>query len=205
MGQVIISIGREFGSGGHEIAQKIANHYAVKLYDKNILNEVAKEKHVNRKEFKGIDEKIRNKFLYRTVNGMNSSPEDNLAELQFDFIRERADEGESFVIVGRCSETVLRGNPSLITIFINGDWEQKVQRTKELFNLSDEDAEDYVESENIKRKRYHNSHSKNKWGDSRNYELTVNSSVFGIDGTVDILIMYIDERIKLMERDEEEQ
>lgn len=201
MGQLIISIGREVGSGGHEIAQKVANHYGIKLYDKNILNEVADEKNVDRSEFRGFDEKIRNKFLYRTVLGMNSSPEDNLAELQFDFLREKAEAGESFVVVGRCAESVLKGNPHLITVFLNGDWEMKVQRTMELFDLERDDAEDYVEYENIKRKRYHNSHSKSKWGDSRNYELTMNSSVFGIDGTVDMLIKYIDERIRLFDKE----
>lgn len=201
MGQIIISIGREFGSGGHEIGQKIANHYGIKLYDKNIINDIAEEKHIDKSELKGLDEKIRNKFLYRTVMGMNSSPEDNLAEMEFNFIKDRADDGDSFVIVGRCAETVLEGHPSLITIFINGEWNHKIKRTMELFDLSEEDAIDYVESENIKRKRYHNSHSKKKWGDSRNYELTIDSSIFGIDGTVDLLIMYIDERIKLMEKE----
>ena len=197
MGQLIISVGREFGSGGHEIAEKLAEHYDIKLYDKNILDEVAMEKNVDRKEFRGFDEKIRNKFLYRTVNGMNSSPEDNLAEMQFDFLREKADEGESFVIVGRCAETVLRENPNIITLFINGSMDFKIQRTMEMFGLNEEDAEEYILYENIKRKRYHNSHSKQKWGDSRNYELTINSSVFGIDGTVRMLIKYIDERVKL--------
>ena len=197
MGQLIISVGREFGSGGHEIAEKLAEHYDIKLYDKNILDEVAMEKNVDRKEFRGFDEKIRNKFLYRTVNGMNSSPEDNLAEMQFDFLREKADEGESFVIVGRCAETVLRENPNIITLFINGSMDFKIQRTMEMFGLNEEDAEEYILYENTKRKRYHNSHSKQKWGDSRNYELTINSSVFGIDGTVRMLIKYIDERVKL--------
>lgn len=197
MGQLIISVGREFGSGGHEIAEKLAAHYDIKLYDKNILDEVAMEKNVDRKAFRGFDEKIRNKFLYRTVNGMNSSPEDNLAEMQFDFLRDKADEGESFVIVGRCAETVLRENPNLVTLFINGSMDFKIQRTMEMFDLNEEDAEEYILYENIKRKRYHNSHSKQKWGDSRNYELTINSSVFGIDGTVRMLIMYIDERVKL--------
>ena len=198
MGQVIISIGREFGSAGKEIAQKLAEHYGLPLYDKNLLKEVAVAKNVDIERLEEFDEKKRNKFLYRTVRGMNSSPQDNVANLQFEFLKKKAAEGESFVVVGRCAETVLKDEPSMISVFITGDMEHKLARITRLYNMSESDAKVFIESENMKRKYYHNSHCKRKWGDSRCYDLTINSSRLGIEGTEDILVQYIDARRNAM-------
>jgi hypothetical protein len=111
--QLIISVSREYGSGGHEIAQKLAEYYKLPMYDHNLLDEVAASMNVSSKELAEFDEKRRNKFLYRSVMGMNSSPADNVARMQFDYIKKKAEAGESFVIVGRCSEIVLKDNPNL--------------------------------------------------------------------------------------------
>ena len=138
--QLIISLGREFGSGGHVIAEKLADNYGIALYDKNILQDIAEEKVVNEKTLRQYDERPRNPLLSRTVRGFTNSPEENIARMQFDFIRERADAGESFVIVGRCAESVLRGRSHLITIFVMGDMDQKILRTMETENLSEEEA-----------------------------------------------------------------
>lgn len=127
---------------------------------------------------------------------MNGSPQDNLAQLQFDFQRERAAKGKSFVIVGRCSETVLRDVPGMISIFINGDMDAKVERISRIYDMPAKEAEKFIKEKNQKRKRYHNSHCESTWGDSRNYDLSINSSKLGVDGTVDILIQYIDARRK---------
>ena len=135
--QLIISIGREFGSAGHEIAQHLAEHYNIPLLDSNLLKEVAKEKNMDIQKFHGLDEKNKKYGLYRTVRGFSSHPEDNVAFLQFDYLRKKAEKGESFVVVGRCSEDVLKEYDSLISIFILGDMECKKQRIKELYNLSD--------------------------------------------------------------------
>ena len=116
--QVIISIGREFGSAGHEIAERIAKRYGLSLYDHNLLREVADSHNVNPEALDIFDEMKHNKFLYRTVNGMSSSPADNVAMMQFNFLREKAEKGESFVVVGRCSETILKDYAGLISIFI---------------------------------------------------------------------------------------
>lgn len=100
-GQLIISIGREFGSGGHEIAQKLADQYKLPLYDHNLLDELAGRNNLDGDVLKEFDEAGRKKLLSRTVRGMNNSPEQNVAQLQFDYLRKKADSGESFVIVGR--------------------------------------------------------------------------------------------------------
>lgn len=192
--QFIISIGREFGSAGHEIAQKLAEHYNIPLLDQNLLEEVAIDKHIDVKELKGLDEKNRKPGLYRTVKGYSSHPEDNVAFLQFDYLRKKAKNGESFVIVGRCSEDILKEYDGLISIFILGDMDQKVERIKKIYELSDFHARKLIKEKDTKRKHYHNSYCEGKWGDSRNYDITINSSKTGIDNTLKLLIEYIDTR-----------
>ena len=192
--QLIISLGREFGSGGHEIAQKLADYYHIPLLDHNLLDEIAAEKKLDVKNFQGLDEKKRKIGLSRTVRGFSSSPEENVSLLQFDYLRKKAAKGESFVIVGRCSEDVLKDNEGLISIFILGDKKVKVKRIMELYDLSEYYAEKFLTEKDMKRKRYHNSFCEGKWGDSRNYDISINSSKLGIEDTVSMLIRYIDMR-----------
>lgn len=192
--QLIISVGREFGSGGHEIAQKLADHYHLPLYDHNLLDEMAEKHGMDKELLKELDEKKRNKFLSRTVRGMSNSPEHNVAQLQFDFIKQKAEEGKSFVIVGRCSETVLHEHPAMISFFILGDMDVKIKRIMKLHQMSKSQAEALILEKDRKRKKYHNSHCEGKWGDSRNYELSINSSKLGIDESVKIITQYIDAR-----------
>ncbi|HIW80091.1 MAG TPA: cytidylate kinase-like family protein [Candidatus Acetatifactor stercoripullorum] len=198
-GQLIISIGREFGSGGHEIAQKLADQYKLPLYDHNLLDELAGRNNLDGDVLKEFDEAGRKKLLSRTVRGMNNSPEQNVAQLQFDYLRKKADSGESFVIVGRCSETILKGNTGLISIFVLGDMETKIERIMRLYQKSRKDAEELILEKDRKRKKYHNSHCRIKWGDSRNYDLSINSSRLGIEESVRILSQYIDARRKMQE------
>lgn len=193
--QLIISVSREYGSGGHEIAQKLAEYYKLPMYDHNLLDEVAASMNVSSKELAEFDEKRRNKFLYRSVMGMNSSPADNVARMQFDYIKKKAEEGESFVIVGRCSEIVLKDNPNLISIFVLGDREAKIERVMRIYELDARHAEERMIEKDRRRKSYHNSHCKVKWGDSRNYDLSINSSRLGVEETVESLKNYIDARI----------
>ena len=192
--QFIISVSREFSSGGHDIAEIIAKHYGVPLYDKNILAEIGKEKGVDMSDFSGSDEKTVNVFTSRTVNGFNSSPEYALAHMQFDFIKEQADKGESFVICGRCADYVLKDNPALVSIFIYADEYNRTQRTMRLQECSMPQAIKLNEKTDKHRREYHNEYCKTKWGDMRNYDLCINSSCLGIDGTAQALIDYIDKR-----------
>ena len=196
MGQTILSIGREFGSAGHEIAQKLADYYQLPLYDHNLLDEIAASKGLNSRELQGHDEVRRNRLFNRNVRGMDSSPAYNLALLQFDFLREKAESGESFVVVGRCSETVLRPYKGLISIFVLGDMDKKVARIMDLYHMNRKEAEEFIKEKDKRRKQYHNSHCELKWGDSRNYDLCINSSRLGVEETMRILVQYIDARRK---------
>ena len=194
MGQLIISIGREFGSGGHEIAEKLAKHYDMPLYDHNLLDKIAEERNLNSEELKSYDE-VQDGVFHRRVRGMSSSMTEHVAQLQFDYLKEKATIGESFVVVGSCSETVLKDNKGLIAIFVNGDKDQKVARVSKKYELSESQAADLMKKKDRARKMYHNINCDSKWGDSRNYELVINSSKLGVDKSVQMLIQYIDARV----------
>ena len=192
MKQLIISVGREYGSGGHVIAERLAEKFGLPLFDSNLLTCVAKEKNVSAEELGRYDEIGKNKLLYRTVNGFSNSPQENLANLQFDYLRKLAAGGESFVIVGRCAETALSGTPGLISLFILGDEEAKIQRIRSLHpELSHDEAKRLCSKEDWKRKSYHNYYCNTKWGDARGYDLTVKSNVLGCERTAEMLVGYI--------------
>ena len=193
--KMIITIGREFGSGGHIIGEILADHYGIPLYDKDLLKKVAEENDIDYDELEGYEESPINLLLSRTVNGYSSSLQDAIAHLEFDFIEEHASLGESFVIVGRCAEEVLKNNPNAIKIFVLGDYEAKVRQIMNQFDLSEEDAKDEIRRTDKRRKSYHNHYCETKWGDSRNYDISINSSRFGIEDTAKFLISYIDRRL----------
>lgn len=190
--QLIISVGREFGSGGHEIAEKLAKHYGIQLLDHNLLDEIAAERSLDVKNLKDLDEKHKNPFSSRTVRGFSSSPEENLYLLQFDYLRKKAAGGESFVVVGRCSESILKEYAGLVSVFVLAEEKKKTERIMKLYEMTENQARKLICEKDMKRKRYHNGFCKGKWGDSRNYDISINSSKLGIDGTVGLLIDFID-------------
>ena len=192
--QLIITVGREFGSGGHIIAVKLAEHFGIQLLDSNILAEVAKKSNAREEYLKKYDESARNLFFSRTVNGFSNSPEEIIAQMQFDYIKQKSDAGESFVVIGRCADYILRENPALVRVFVLGDTEAKIKRTAEREGISEEKAKIRMEQADKRRKYFHNTHSENKWGDSRSYDITVNSSKLGLDSTAELLIKYIELR-----------
>ena len=196
--QYIVVISREFGSGGHEIAEMLSKKLNVNLYDRKMLDEIAMEKNMHVDQLKKHEEKPRRKLLSRRVRGYSNSPEEIIAEMQFDYIRNKADSGESFVIVGRCADTVLRDRPGMISIFVTGDKECKIKRIMNVFGISREEAESKRKRHDRTRKQYHNIHSDFKWGDSRYYDVCINSSKLGEDITADLLETYIKERINKM-------
>lgn len=196
--QVIISIGREFGSAGHEIAEALAEKFQLKLYDYHLLREIADEKEVNVAELEPYDEIPKKGFGYRTVKGYSNSPQENIAYMQFNHLKKRAAEGKSFVVVGRCAEEALKDYEGLITIFILGDMEKKVERIMKLHNISEKKAKEMIIEQDKKRKAYHNYFCEGKWGDSRNYDFSINSSKLGLEATIEVLEDYINRRIQAL-------
>ncbi|MCQ2490704.1 MAG: cytidylate kinase-like family protein [Ruminococcus sp.] len=191
MSQLIISVGREFGSGGRVIAEGLAKRFGIPIYDRHLITEVAEKIGVSPEEVEELNEAPNSRLISRKVRGYSNSIEDNIAEMQFDFIRKKAESGESFVVVGRCSETKLKDFSGLVSIFILGDMETKIKRVMEVYEVNEHDAQNLIEKKDKKRKRYHNYHVHMHWGDSRLYDISINSSRLGIDRTIDLLEKYI--------------
>ena len=192
--QIIISVGREFGSGGHELAERLAKHYNIPLYDKEIFDHVEEKGSINAEVAKYFDEKPVSPFFYPVSMDGNYLPlEQTVANHIFDFIRTKGNtEKESFVIVGRCAEYVLRDNPNMISIFILGTRDMKIQRVMKKYDLDEKAAYNKMKRADKMRKTYHNFYADGKWGDSRSYDICITSSTLGIDKTFKTLVAYID-------------
>lgn len=198
MGQIIIAVGREFGSGGHILAQKLAEHYHIPLYNKELLTEVAKDGEYSKEVLERFDEKPMNlAFIPVPVGGTTVSLEQGVAISQFNFLRKKAnEEKESFVVVGRCAEEMLADNPNMVSIFVLGNKECKMKRVMEREGLDEKAALNKMKKVDKLRKTYHNFYCDVKWGDSRGYDLCINTSRVDIDTAVNMIIQYIDSKQK---------
>jgi len=190
--QIIISICREHGSAGHEIATLLAKKLDVPVYDKNIFEEIGKTKGIDTNDISKYDEKPRRFFITRKVNGHSNSPEENVAELQFALLKSKAADGDSFVVVGRCADQLFRGMDGAISIFITGNMKEKVAHIMKSENRTEADAKKEIEKHDKRRRQYHDYFFPNsKWADSRSYDICVNSSLLGVEGTVEFLYDFI--------------
>lgn len=201
----VITIGRQFGSGGREIGGKLAEHYGIKCYDKELLSRVAKESGFCEEMIQNHDERPTNSFLYNLVMdtysfGYNASsfvdmPISHKVFLaQFDTIKNIASEGPC-VIVGRCADYALADFKNVLNLFIYADEECKIKRIKERFDdvNSDDKAREMMSKKDKQRQSYYNYYSSKKWGRASSYDLCINSSILGIDGTVKFIIQYIED------------
>lgn len=191
--QVIITIGREYGSAGHFIAGKLAQRLGYALYDKKFFIECNDQIGYPREIMEKYDEKPVNRFFGKRVRNHTNCIESHVQQKVEDFILKNASSGESFVIVGRCSDEILRNNPNTIKVFIMGNMDEKIQRIMEIYNLSMEKAIDKIKRHDKKRRAYHNTYSTVKWGDSRGYDMCINSSSIGVDQTVELIEKYVEE------------
>ena len=193
--QLIVSISREFASGGRAIAKALSKRLDIGYYDRNLLDEIAAEKLGDVEKLRKFDE-VPRFFLRRTVRGMSSSAAENVAQIQFDYMTKLADSGEKFVIVGRCADEVLSEYKGLVRIFVLADEESKIDRVVESRECSRDEARGIIMRHDRSRKAYHNYYCEYKWGDSRGYDITVNSSRLGIEKTTDLLEQYIRMRME---------
>lgn len=198
----IITIGRQFGSGGHEIGEKLAQHYGIKYFDKELLSRAAQESGFCEEMLRNHDERPTNSFLYNLVMdtytfGYNSSSfvdmpiSHKVFMAQFDTIKKIAEE-EACVIVGRCADYALQEYKNSLHIFIHAEEDFKIKRIMDTFNISEDEAREMMIKKDKQRQSYYNYYSTKKWGRSDSYDLSISSSVLGIDGTVEMLIQYIE-------------
>ena len=189
--QIIVTVGREHGSGGHYIAQMMSEKLGIKLYDKEIVEATTLTSGYSKEVVSKMDEKPVNFFLSRRIGEYSNSLEENVAEMTFNYINCKAMSGESFIVVGRCAEQVLKDNPNVVRIFIEGDRDVKIHRLMETEKVSEKEAETIMKDVDRRRKTYHNYYCDRKWGDSRGYDIVANSSRLGLEKTADILVYCI--------------
>ncbi len=186
--QIIITIGREYGSGGHYIADCVAGKLGIALYDKALLEETAQKRGYTSDDLTKYDEKPVNPFLSRKVRGFSNSIEENIANSIFDIIREKAISGESFVVVGRCAEFILRDNDNTLKVFIRSNERDKIERVSRIYGVSAAKAIEMMHKADKQRKYFHNYYSDIKWGDCRGYDLCLNSALLGVENSVDVVL-----------------
>jgi cytidylate kinase len=205
--RTVITIGREFGSGGHEIGTKLAERLGIKCYDKELLEESAKASGMAEELFQAHAEKPTNSFLYSLVmdtyslgytNTYNEMPINHKIFLaQFDAIKKLA-EKESCVIVGRCADYALEDDPFAVSVWIGASLEKRVARIRRLYDLSEEKAADLIQKTDRKRSNYYNYYSSKKWGEAKSYDLCIDSGEVGIDGAIELILKFIELKEKLV-------
>lgn len=197
MGNLVITIGRECGSAGRLIGQKLAADLGVKCYDKELLTLAAKNSGLCEELFKTHDEKPTSSFLYSLVMdtyslGYNTSAymdmpiNHKIFLAQFDTIKKLAEE-ESCVIVGRCADYALADYPNTVSVFICGDEEDKIHHLMERHNVDEAKAKDIMIKTDKRRASYYNYYSSKRWGSCKGYDMCISSSAVGYDGAVDII------------------
>lgn len=193
----IITIGREYGSAGREIGYKVADHLGIKLYDKEMLARAAKESGICQELFETHDEKPTSSFLYSLVMDTYSlgysagsyadMPINHKGFLaQFDTIKKIASEGPC-ILVGRCADYALEDFPNVLSVFIHADLSARIRRIARIYDLTVTKAKERILKTDKERSSYYNYYSNKKWSDANSYNICLDSSVLGIDGTAEAI------------------
>lgn len=197
----VITISRQFGSGGRAIAQKLATKLSIPFYDKELISIAAKESGISPEVFKDIDETAANSLLYSLSMGMYSfngplamgdlPVNDKLYILQHQIIKELAAKGPC-VIVGRCADYVLKENPHCVNVYIYADMEYRKKRAVVVHNIEERRAEPIINKTDKARANYYSFYTGQKWGQPQNYDLCIDSSKLSDDKIVDLICAYLE-------------
>ena len=196
--QSVISISRQYGSGGREIGAKLAEKLGVPFYDNALIERAAEESGLIPAFFEDTERHAGNSLLYALYRGSQVdhfgisvlSMEDNIYLAQSNVIRKVAAEGPC-VIIGRCSDYVLSDIPNLLKIFIHADLEFRKERAVRIDGVDPARAERVILIKDKRRQNYYNFHADRKWGIAKNYHLSIDSSYCGIDCAVDVIYSYV--------------
>ena len=201
MANKIYTIGREFGSSGREVGEKLAAKLGVKLYDKELLQQAAKDSGFCEEIFENHDEKPTNSFLYSLVmdtysmSGYSSAPfldmplNHKVFLAQFEAIK-KISERESCVIVGRCADYALADNPECINVFVKADLASRIKNVSRKLSVTENKAKDMINKTDKQRASYYNYYTSKKWGDSKSYDLCLDSGKLGVDGCVEMILKF---------------
>ncbi len=198
-GNAVVTIGRQFGSGGHEIGQKLSDRLGVKFYDEDLIKEVAKQSGLSEKVLEDYDEKPTNSLLYSMVMDVYPSMtfsgptlDQQMNQVNYDAIREIGE--KPCVIVGRAADYILRDHPNLVSIFIHASQEFRTARVMEEYKISESKAHDMMTKTDKRRASFYNFQAEKKWSELTTYNLCLDSSSIGIDNSVDLILNYIKSR-----------
>lgn len=205
----IITVGRQFGTGGHEIGQKLAEKLGIKCYDKELIKRVASESGICAEILETNDERPTSSFLYNLVmdtysfgitnsNYVDMPLSHKVFLAQFDTIKKIADEGPC-VIVGRCADYALSDYKNVLNLFIYGDMSKRIERIMKKYSVSEKEARDMIVKKDKQRASYYNYYSTKKWGKAETYDLCVDSTVLGRDGTVELLYQFVNDYEKTLD------
>lgn len=195
--EMVITIGRQFGSGGRAIGRAVAEKLGIPFYDKEIIKHIAQESGLSHEILDDYDERPTNSFLYslslgaytygNSMAGVMEMPmSDKIFVIQSDVIKNLAKQGPC-VIVGRCAESVLKDEVPFLSVFIHTDMENRIQRVSEYDGISRAAAADVIRKTDKKRASYHNYYSELKWGAATSYDLCINSKV-GIENAAKLIV-----------------
>lgn len=205
MKHIIINVGRQLGSGGHDIGRMLALDFQAKYYDRELLNLAAKESGFSEKFFEQNDEK---KGFFKGLFNMQTShisggsmyktnfSQESLFQFQSDAIQKAAQEG-SCVFVGRCADYILRDFPNTVNIFITASMKYRIEQIMNKQHMEYEEARKFIESKESNRSAYYNYFTGKKWGAAESYDLCIDSSILGLMGTEQIIAEYIRKRFNL--------
>ena len=205
MKNIIINVGRQLGSGGHDIGRMLALDFQAKYYDRELLNLAAKESGFSEKFFEQNDEKkgfLKGLFNMQTSHVSGGSmyktnfSQESLFQFQSDAIQKAAKEG-SCVFVGRCADYILRDFPNTVNIFITASMKYRIQQIMNKQHMEYEEARKFIESKESKRAAYYNYYTGKKWGAAESYDLCIDSSVLGLLETEKLIAEFIRKRFRL--------
>ncbi len=198
MDKIIVTINREFCGGGNYIGKKLSERLDVPFYDKELVNMAAKEAGYAEATFEKVDEVATNSLLYSLIMGVHNSAQtgilpdnDKLFNIQADIIRKAAEEG-SCVVLGRCSNYILREEKRLVRIFLKADMDFRKDRYVKLYGEPEKGTvEEAIEKRDKKRSSYFKFYTGHRWEDINMYDIVMNTSKVGFDNAVDIIMDYI--------------
>ncbi len=197
----VITIGRQYGSGGREIGEHLAKLMQIPFYDRELIALAAEKSGVSPEVYANIDETATNSLLYALstgaymfsghFNAVSDLPlNDKLYIIQNNLINELVKQGPC-VIVGRCADYILRDYTDTVSVFIHSPLQKRVERISKKESITPQAAESRIIKTDKKRANYYNFYTNRTWGDIANYDISLNSSVFGVEGTAEILFDYI--------------
>ena len=197
---MVITIARQYGSGGRAIGKILAEDMNIKFYDKELINLAARESGISPEIFEQYDEKAANSLLYALSIGAAASIgdysisqqlpiNDKLFLLQHDIIRKVS--AESCVIVGRCADYILADRKDCIKLFIYSDMESRIKYAVDVHNVPKEKARSVIKKVDKSRENYYNYYSDQKWGDPENYDLCINSGKLGVESSAELIKDYL--------------